>query len=134
LSWHSNLVVKDPFDISSLIYQHRAKTYALNVERYAYDPPESSSTNRTEKDIRSQIYSCGLVFYEMLTGTRPFLREDQGKVIKRWEWKISPRSDIPANIFSILQGCLQARPEDRYSNLQELIADLQEVKKSLDGV
>src|SRR5206468_4703498 len=89
-------------------------------------------------DQRSDIYSLGIILYEMLTGTVPFTGSSAYEVmIQRTTRPPRPASDhnpkIPQYMLKILDKCLQRQPELRYSSTAEILRDLdsQSVHSSL---
>jgi len=84
-------------------------------------------------DERSDIYSFGITLYEMLTGTVPFDGDSTVAVaVQHIQDEIAPPSqvtqDIPISVDKIFMKCTQKKPERRYQNVTDMIADL---KKSL---
>jgi serine/threonine protein kinase/tetratricopeptide (TPR) repeat protein len=80
-------------------------------------------------DSRSDLYSFGLVFYEMVAGEVPFAGESTWQVMYQ-RVKEQP-SDIkvvnpetPDNVARIIMHCLEREPADRYQNAREIIADI----------
>ena len=80
-------------------------------------------------DIRSDLYSLGIVFFEILTGRRPF--ENESSVgIQMAHLTTAPPSvlsyapKLPPECDSIVQKLIAKRPEDRYQNSAELLAEL----------
>ncbi len=76
-------------------------------------------------DNRTDIFSFGIVLYEMFTGVKPFQDEDTRSVsAKILEDKfLSPRSinsDIPRGLQRIIKKCLKKKPHKRYEYVQEL--------------
>lgn len=75
-----------------------------------------------DADVRSDIYSLGLVLYEMLTGRMVF---QGGDVLQRQlnETPPPPRSlvhDIPETLDAIVMKCIAKEPEARYASVAEL--------------
>lgn len=90
----------------------------------AYSSPEQVQNQAL--DIRSDIFSLGVVAYEILTGSRPFDGEYEAAIIYSIVNEDPPPTGdaIPANIRNIVTKALAKRPDDRYANLAELLADL----------
>ncbi|RKI87526.1 serine/threonine protein kinase [Parablautia intestinalis] len=100
-----------------------------------YISPEQASGGRS--DERSDIYSLGVMFFEMLTGRVPFNGDITVDIaIKHIREKIpSPRKEvpeIPVSVEQIICKCCQKSPNRRYQSMQELIMDLKQSLVSLD--
>lgn len=93
---------------------------------------------RAPLDGRSDIYSLGIVLWELLTGSRPFVETEKSQdriatltamTNDRRSWS-SRRvlaelpADVPPAIRQILMRCLQFVPEDRYATSRELSREL----------
>ena len=76
-------------------------------------------------DVRSDIFSFGIVLYEMLTGAKPFTDEDTRAVtakIMKDDYP-SPRrinSDIPRRVQCIIRKCLRKKPKRRFESMLEV--------------
>src|SRR5215831_3160998 len=93
-----------------------------------YMSPEQAQTE--DVDARSDIFSLGLIFYELLTGKLPF----QGKTVletmfKRTTERAVPPAEIeqavPKGANDIVNKCLQTDREQRYQSVTELLDDLE---------
>ncbi len=96
-----------------------------------YTSPEQARGGYS--DEKSDIYSLGIVLFEMVTGRVPFDGETTVSIaIKQIQEPLpDPRTyvdDIPVSVQQIIYKCAEKNPDRRYSSMAELIADL---KKSL---
>src|SRR6188472_3029647 len=85
-------------------------------------------------DQRSDVYSVGIVLYEMLTGTVPFTGETPLEIAMKHLSAIPDppsdrRPDIPHELDSIVLRALAKRPEDRYQSAEEMDVDLARVAR-----
>jgi serine/threonine protein kinase len=90
--------------------------------KYAYMSPEQ--VRGAKIDHRSDIFAVGLVFYEMLTGTRAFERESSLKTLKAivQEKPLNPRElnpEVPMEVIKLLSKALEKNPDRRYKTAQE---------------
>lgn len=98
-----------------------------------YFSPEQARGGYT--DEKSDIYSLGVVMYEMVTGSVPFQGDSPISVaLKHIQEDIEPPShidsSIPKNVESIIMKCVQKDQSSRYSDVKLLLNDLKKVKNS----
>lgn len=85
-------------------------------------------------DGRTDIYSLGVVMYEMLTGRIPFDGESVAEVAVK-HFTITPESpsvlnpDIPPELAEITMKAMQPNPAERYLLATEMLADLEDFRK-----
>ena len=89
----------------------------------AYMSPEAAQGLKT--DARSDIYSLGVMLYEMVTGRRPYLGETPLSVIMKLVTEplppaLSLNPDLPLAVDEILAKAMAKLPEDRYQQAAEL--------------
>ena len=101
----------------------------------AYMSPEQTSGEAV--DQRSDIFSFGVLLYEMLTGQRPFKGEyEQAVAYSILNIEPEPvtalRSGIPMALERIVNKCLQKEPSSRYQHVEEMTVDLTAVKKQIE--
>jgi serine/threonine-protein kinase len=82
-------------------------------------------------DFRSDIFSVGIVLYQMLTGRKPFQEDDSRTVMQkiRLDRYTAPRklnAAVPRPLERILARCMEKMPANRYPTTQALIDDLME--------
>jgi serine/threonine protein kinase len=95
--------------------------------------PEQIKGKKVDK--RSDLYSLGLVFYQMLTGINPFDAEDFTTVMYKQVHEVPEHpsrinSGIPQKVGDVLSRLLEKKPENRYPDADALLRDLYQLKQS----
>jgi len=95
-----------------------------------YIPPEQAQG--IPADFRSDIYSLGIVLYEVFTGRLPFPRDTIMKVVLAQIRDPPPpprtvNDRVPPALEAVILRCMSKDPKDRYQTVGEMLADLGEV-------
>ncbi len=96
-----------------------------------YMAPEQAGGNSRHVGPAADVYSMGVILYEMLAGRPPFLPEDSDAAITvrvLTEETVSPawhRPEIPRDLETICMKCLEKEPRARYATAGDLADDLQ---------
>ncbi len=101
----------------------------------AYSSPEQiSPENFGEIDWSTDVFQLGIVFYEMLTGENPFMRDDPVTIMSRLVSHIPAppsaiRPEIPAEMDSIILRALEKDKVRRFSSADSMFEKLKEAMK-----
>lgn len=121
------------FGIARAVTSSTMTTTSSALGSVHYFSPEQARGGYT--DEKSDIYSLGIVMYEMITGKLPYDGDSAISVaLKHVQDDIVPPRElddtIPMGLESVILKCVKKRQADRYSNIRDLIKDL----KNIDGV
>lgn len=82
-------------------------------------------------DFRSDIYSCGVIFYEMITGELPFSAETAEELFQKTLLEPValpsvrfPHLHLPTTVDTFIERCLAKKPEERYQNMDDFVLAL----------
>ncbi|MEK3889962.1 ATP-binding sensor histidine kinase [Bacillus sp. FSL K6-3431] len=114
-------------------HRSHANPYTLGSQLNYISPEQTGRINR-HLDYRSDLYSLGVVFYQMLTGMLPFDQEDPIELVHSHIAKnpippIEVVGTVPKVMSDIIMKLLSKMPEDRYQSATGLGYDLIEFEK-----
>ena len=106
------------------------------VGTVAYMSPEQAEGKPV--DPRSDVFSLGVVIFEMATSQRPFKGDTQvsllSSIIKDTPSSLTDlRAELPRDLARIVRRCLSKDPEDRYQTAKDLRNDLRALKEDLSS-
>jgi predicted ATPase len=107
-----------------------AASGAPHASHLSYASPEQTGRTNRVVDHRSDLYSAGVVFYELLTGQRPFSSSDPLELlhahVAQTPAPVSERqAAVPDTLSRIVAKLLEKTPESRYQTAEGLRADLE---------
>ena len=123
----AKLTSTDPGDVSRTL---GAETTHLGiVGTIAYMSPEQASGGRV--DARSDIFSFGIVLYELLAGRRPFEGATDLERLQTIIHGAIPMlaEDVPGALRAVVEKALEKDPADRYQSARELVIDLRRLTR-----
>ncbi|MQY60309.1 protein kinase [bacterium] len=102
----------------------------------AYMSPEQARGQKVSQS--SDVFSMGIVIYEMVTGKLPFQRETPLDTLHAIGFEeVRPvtlvRQNLPPELNRIISRCLRKRPKDRYPDARPLAADIKNLKRDLES-
>ena len=95
----------------------------------AYMAPEQASGKAVDK--RADVWAFGVVLFEMVTGSRPFVGDDVSKTLAHViaidpDWSTLPKA-LPPVLGTFLRGCLEKNPRQR-------VHDIADMRLAMEGV
>jgi formylglycine-generating enzyme required for sulfatase activity/tRNA A-37 threonylcarbamoyl transferase component Bud32 len=120
------------FGIVKVLGEHNLTLTGQAIGTPAYLSPEQGRGDR-DLDCRSDIYSLGVVFYELACGKKPFIGVNANALIYQhcFEEPPLPKSvnlTISDEHQAVILRCLQKDPAERYQSADELVKDLDSIR------
>ncbi len=121
------------FGIAKAATQYQETRAGILKGKYSYMSPEQCMSRPV--DARSDIFSMGIVLWELATGLRLYKLDSELMILKEiTEGKVRPPRDvnqqIPAELEAIILKALEKRPKDRFSSALEMHMALEEFMKN----
>lgn len=112
------------FGLASIVYEKSVTQTGTMMGTFCYMSPEQAQAMKL--DARSDIFSLGATFYEMLSGRQAFQGESPAAVVNRILNEEPPRiSGVPPYVSQTLAKCLKKKPQYRFKNAREIISALE---------
>src|SRR5574344_500738 len=124
------------FGIAKAVSNSTMTAFGTTIGSVHYFSPEQARGSVT--DAKSDLYSLGVVMYEMLTGKVPFDADTPVSVALKHMQEdpvppIEVNDEIPQAVNDIVLKAMQKEPINRYQSATEMLADLGKALKDPDG-
>ena len=124
------------FGIAKTVSNSTMTAFGTTIGSVHYFSPEQAKGGIT--DAKSDIYSLGILMYEMLTGKVPFDADTPVSVaLKHMQENAVPpievNKDIPQAVSDIVMKAIQKDPSERYDTATEMLQDLSKALKDPNG-
>jgi len=134
LSWSGEVKVTD-FGIAKGLHRTRLTSLGQLRGKYSYMAPEQARGEML--DARTDIFACGIVFFELLTARQLFSGENDLEVLERVK-----RASLPQDVMYTLSDKLQTvllcalgpERESRYGTAAEMLGDIRSLAGTMEGM
>jgi serine/threonine protein kinase len=132
---HGEVKIVD-FGLAKLAGQTKLTKEGTTLGTVAYMSPEQSRGEAV--DLKTDIWSIGVMLYEMITGQLPFKGDYEQAILysimnDEPEPVTALRTGVPMELERIVNKCLSKNPEVRYQHADDLSADLKKLQGDLEG-
>ena len=124
------------FGLATVVGKERLTRSGALVGTLGYVAPEIVMGEPA--DGRSDIFSVGVLLYEMITGHQPFLKDSEGATLHAVVHD-SPQPvatlqpDVPEELQSVITRAIEKKREERYQSVDELLSDLGGISRITDS-
>ncbi|MFC1628865.1 protein kinase [Gemmatimonadota bacterium] len=123
------------FGLAQLAGKSQLTRTGTTMGTLSYSSPEQISGRTVDR--RSEVFSLGVVFYELLTGQLPFAATNEAEIlfaiINNEPPKLSKlRDDVPELVEAVIARMLEKDPDLRYQNCGDVINDLKGIRKEME--
>ncbi len=113
--------------------EHLTKT-GSTLGTLGYSSPEQ--VRGEQVDARSDLFSFGVVLYDLIAGRSPFKRDNDAAMLhailsEQPEPLARYKASVPADLQQLVTRCLAKDPSERYQSAQDLLADLRVIERLL---
>jgi TolB-like protein/Tfp pilus assembly protein PilF/tRNA A-37 threonylcarbamoyl transferase component Bud32 len=123
------------FGLAKLTEQSRLTRTATIMGTVSYMSPEQARGDETI-DHRADIWSLGVVLYEILAGRLPFDAPNDAALLHKIIYEPEPpirdhKPDLPESLEKAIKKTMQKNPQDRYEDMGALISDLKSIRSGV---